>query len=91
MISQCSNSINDLISSELWILFGLVDGDEWASDGEDGIRVPPNHVICQLDQGDWCWSNMEESSMQSHGATNHSGVGWARPAGVLSSGIWPFY
>lgn len=74
MISQRSNSIKDLISSEPWILFGWVDGDEWASDGEDGIRVPPNRVTCQWDRGDWCWSNIEESSEQSQGATSHSGV-----------------
>lgn len=86
MISWGSNSIKDLISSEHWLLFGWADGDEWASDGEDGIRVPPNCVTCQLEEGDWCWSNVEESSAQ-----DHSRVGWTRPAGVLSSGIWTFY
>lgn len=91
MISQRSNSITALISSEPWIPFGWADGDERVSDGEDGIRVPPNRVTCQLDQRDWCWSNMEGSSEQPQGATNHRGMGWARPAGVWSAGIWALY
>lgn len=40
----------------------LFDGDERASDGEDGIRARPNRVTCQWEGGDGCPSIREPPS-----------------------------
>lgn len=80
MISRRSNKHEASHLIRARILSGWADGDEWASNGEDGIRVPLNRVTCQWDRGDWCWSNMEESSEESPGASSHRGV---RELGLL--------
>lgn len=63
------SEITALFPSQPTALSARPNGDEWASSGEDHIRVPANLVTCQLEWADWCWNNVEESPIHSEEAS----------------------